>query len=161
MNDPEDLIDRLISHQIPFVIVGGYAAFAHGCTLLTQDLDLCIPFTTDTLLRLQQALQDLHPIHRLTHQRVPLNLSPSSCEGLRNLYLDTDWGMLDCLGEIAGIGSYEQALQASLPIPFPSGPCRMLSREALITAKKAMGRPRDLETVSQLEHLIRIDTNNG
>ena len=49
--------------EFDFVVVGGYAVVAHGGTLVTQDLDVCCDFSADNLLRMQEALGDLHPVH--------------------------------------------------------------------------------------------------
>ena len=151
MAELESLLKRLIDHAVEFVIVGGYAAAAHGATLVTFDMDVCCRFSPDNLMRLQAALADLHPVHRMTPRRLPLSLTPANCVGLKNLYLATDWGQLDCLGAVAGIGGYEEALMGSEEIALQFGRCRILSLDALITAKRAMDRPRDREAVIQLE----------
>jgi hypothetical protein len=123
---------------------------AHGTSLVTQDVDICCHFATDNLMRLQEALAGLHPVHRMTPKRLPLQLTPQACGGLKNLYLDTDLGQLDCLGEVAGVGDFEQAKSLSVEVSLPAGTCRVLSLDALIAAKAAMARPRDREVVKQL-----------
>jgi hypothetical protein len=148
--DLESLLERLIQHQVEFVVIGGFAAVAHGVTLLTQDVDVCCRLSVDNLLRIQRALADLHPVHRMPPQRPALVLTPETAAEFRNLYLETDWGQLDCLGEVSGVGAYEQALQESTEIELAAGPCRILSISALIRAKEAMGRPRDREAIVQL-----------
>ena len=152
MSDLEGLLFRLVRHKVAFVVAGGYAAAAHGCTLLTLDIDVCCDFSVDNLMRLQTAIQDLHPVHRMTPGRLPLELSEASAHGLKNLYLDTDDGPLDCLGAIAGIGGYAEVFALSEEIPLPDATaCRVLTLEGIIRAKKAMDRPRDQEAVLQLE----------
>ena len=131
-------------------MVGGFAAVAHGATLLTQDIDICCRFTLGNLMRLQEALSDLHPVHRMPRERPPLRLSPQTATEFRNLYLETDWGQLDCLGEILGVGGYDEALAQSVEIQLAGGPCRILAIDALIRAKHAMGRDKDRETILQL-----------
>ncbi len=133
----------------------GTRRWQHGCTLLTQDLDVCCRFTPDNLLRIQRAMADLHPIHRMTPNRIPLALTRESCRGLKNLYLDTDWGVIDCVSEVTGLGDFEKVWGESEPINLPTGQCRILKREALIRSKSALGRPRDLEAVKQLRYLDR------
>jgi hypothetical protein len=153
MPDLDSLLERLLRHHVELVVVGGFAAVAHGASILTQDIDLCCPFTPENLLRIQEALEDLHPVWRMTPARLPLHLTRENCKGLRNLYLETDWGQLDCLGTILGVGDYEAALAASLEIELPAGKCRILNLDALIQAKLAMGRARDKETVFQLRSI--------
>jgi len=131
-------------------VVGGFAAVAHGVTLLTQDIDVCCPVTADNLMRLQAALADLHPVHRMPPERPPLRLTPETATEFRNLYLETDWGQLDCLGEILGVGDYDRVLAQSLEIQLAGGPCRILTIDALVHAKEAMGRDKDRETILQL-----------
>ena len=131
-------------------MVGGFAAIAHGVTLLTQDIDVCCPFTAENLMRLQATLADLHPVHRMPPERPPLRLTPETATEFRSLYLETDWGQLDCLGEILGVGDYDRVLAQSLAIQLAGGPCRILSIEALVQAKQAMGRDKDRETILQL-----------
>ena len=132
------------------MVVGGFAAVAHGVTLLTQDIDVCCPVTADNLMRLQAALADLPPVHRMPPERPPLRLTPETATEFRNLYLETDWGQLDCLGEILGVGDYDRVLAQSIEIQLAGGPCRILSIDALIQAKQAMGRDKDRETIVQL-----------
>ncbi len=151
MPDFEGLLRRLAEHHVDFVIVGGFAAVAHGSSLLTQDVDICCRFTPDNLMRLQEALADLHPVHRMTPKRLPLHLTAETCEGMKNLYLDTDLGQLDCLGEIAGVGEFEHTMAQSVEIQLGTVPCRILSLDALIDAKAAMRRPKDRQVARQLK----------
>jgi len=153
--DLTDIIERLIQAEVDFVLVGGLAAVTHGSSMATQDIDICCDFSTESLLRLQSALADLHPVHRMTTNQVPLKLDAGNCAKLKNLYLETDMGQLDCLGEISGIGNFETVKQQSEPIELDDLPCRILRIDALIAAKKAMGRPKDLETIRQLEVIQR------
>lgn len=140
----------MIRHRVEFVVVGGFAAVAHGVTLLTQDVDVCCRFTPENVMRLQGALSDLHPVHRMPPERPPLRLTPETAAELRNLYRETDWGQLDCLGEILGVGGYDEVLAQSVEVELPGGPCRILAIEALVRAKQAMGRDKDRETILQL-----------
>lgn len=151
MQDSDLLLKRLIEHKVEFVIVGGFAAVAHGVTLVTQDMDVCCRFSVENLLRLQRALDGLRPVHRITPQRLPLTLTADNCGELKNLYISTDIGVLDCLGSITGVGDFEDVLAGSMEIELEVGTCRILTVDALITAKRAMDRPRDAEAVLQLE----------
>lgn len=155
MSDLSDIISRLLHANVDFVIVGGLAAVTHGSSMTTQDIDICCSFSADNLMKLYEALKDFHPVHRMTPKRVPLVLTPEYCKKLKNLYLDTDLGQLDCLGEVLGVGIFSQVKALSDEFVIGDVPCRILSIEALIKAKKAMGRPKDLETVRQLELIKR------
>lgn len=58
-----------------------------------------------------------------------------------NFTLETSLGDLDLIGKIAGGGSYESLLTATLEL-F-SYRCRVVTLEKLIELKPAAGRPRD------------------
>lgn len=159
MDDLTDIIERLIEAQADFVLVGGLAAVTHGSSMATQDIDICCDFSPDNLLRVQSALSGLHPVHRMTTNRVPLELNEANCANLKNLYLETDIGQLDCLGEVLGLGNYSTVKLLSESIELDGHLCRILKIDALITAKKAMGRSKDIETIHQLEAIQRERSN--
>ena len=58
---------------------------------------------------------------------------------------------ISCKGEVKGIGGFDACLEHSEPIPIGTAEIRALTLDALITAKRAMGRPRDLHAVLELE----------
>jgi hypothetical protein len=146
-----NLLQRLVRTGVDFVVVGGYAGVVHGCVYVTQDLDICSDFSTANLLALQEAVSDLHPVHRMTPGRRPLELTPDNAPRFENLYLDTDLGRLDCLSRIDGIGGYEQVKQASEAVDVEGMELCVLTISALIKAKEAMHRPRDREALRQLK----------
>jgi len=150
-----DILQRLSTNKVDFVIVGGFAAVVHGSTMVTQDIDICCNFSEINLKSLYKAIKDLHPVHRLTPKRIPLRITPGFCKGLKNLYLDTDIGTLDCLSSVLGIGDFKRVRKCSVVIKDTrKNTFRVLSLDALILAKKAMGRPKDKETVIQLQAIL-------
>lgn len=155
-NNLSSLLQRLVDSRVDFVLVGGFAGVVHGCTYVTQDVDICCDFSPANLLLLQKALSGLHPVHRMTPSRKPLQLTESACQGLKNLYLDTDIGQLDSLSLIDGIGSYQDVKKASILVEVEQIQLRVININALIEAKKAMNRPRDKEAVLQLETLKKL-----
>ena len=118
---------------------------------MTRDVDVACRMEPDNLVNVFRAFETLHPAHRMTPQKLPFTLDQAEKGGLRNLYLSTDWGQLDCLGEIKGLGGYAECLAQSEEIDLDGSPVRVLTLDALITAKRAMGRPRDLHAVLELE----------
>jgi len=156
--DDKALLSRLQTRQVEFVIIGGVCGLMHGVPLVTRDLDICCSFTKENLRRLESAVSDLHPVHRLTANKLPLQLTDELCSRLKNLYLRTNLGTLDCLSEVAGIGGYAQALERSITYHLSYGDFRILSIDALIAAKEAVGRERDREAV---RYLRAIKERNG
>jgi len=82
---------------------------------------------------------------------LPVALTPEQCVDLKNLYIKTDLGVIDCLGSIMGMGEYNEVLKHSIEIELPVGKLRILDLDTLIQAKEAMGRPHDLHTVQHLK----------
>ena len=44
----------------------------------TFDLDICCPFGEENVRRIEAAVQDLHPVHRLTANKLPLEKTRSA-----------------------------------------------------------------------------------
>jgi hypothetical protein len=151
-----DLLERLARAGVDLVIVGGYAGVVHGCTYTTQDVDLCCDFSVANLLALQRALSDLHPVHRLTPGRQPLELTAANAGDFKNLYLDTDLGQLDCLSEIQGLGCFARVKQATMRVEVEGMEWCVLTLDALIKAKEAMHRPRDRAALRQLKAIRKL-----
>ncbi|HWD93834.1 MAG TPA: hypothetical protein VG938_15950 [Verrucomicrobiae bacterium] len=92
----------------------------------------------------------MNPHHRLTANKLALELTDELCARLKNLYLSTDFGTLDCLSEVAGVGNYDQVLQRSILRSTSYGEFRILDLDTLIAAKLAAGREKDLDAVKLL-----------
>jgi hypothetical protein len=150
MHNLSVMVEKLSAGGVEFVLVGGYAAVTHGVSLVTRDVDVCCRFSPSNLRKLQTLLADVHPRHRMTPQKLPLVLTDELCARLKNLYLETDLCLIDCVGEVLGVGGYDEVARRSVEVTTPSGKFRVLDIDALIDAKLAMNRPHDLLTVQQL-----------
>lgn len=160
MSDLLGLLRRISEAGIEFVLVGGYAGIVHGCSYVTQDVDICCVFDPDRLLALQRALADVHPVHRMTPGRRPLELTAETAGQFKNLYLDTDLGRLDCLSAIEGLGDFGPVKQASELFDVEGMPLRVLTLDALIQARRALNRPRDRELLRYLQVLKDLRESN-
>jgi hypothetical protein len=154
MSNLNGLIYRLATHEVEFVLVGGYAAIVHGGTNVTEDVDVCLGFCPDNLSRLWNVVSDLHPVHRLTPQKLPLKFDQLMSGEWKNLYLLTDWGVLDCLGEVMGVGNYDAVKAHSVGLLVDGQIWQVLDLPTLIQAKVAMGRPHDKITAIQLQAIL-------
>lgn len=68
-----------------------------------------------------------------------------------NIYLATDLGILDILSQTQPAGTFAEIKSRSIEIPLYGRKCRVISIEDLIRVKKAMNRPKDQQTVLELE----------
>jgi hypothetical protein len=155
------LIECLLDGQVDFVVIGGLAAVLHGSTLVTRDVDICIPLGAESLLGLQEALRPLNPRVRAGSELIPLILDAPQASKLKNLYILTDEGRLDCLGSVAGVGEFAAVARESIEIDIAGRRCRLLGIEALIRAKEATDRPHDRETVIQLRAIQERSRGGG
>lgn len=112
------LPSRLQEQKVEFVIIGGVCGVLHGAALVTLDLDICCRFSGEGFASAPW----------LTANKLPLELTDELCGSLKKMYLNTDTGVLDCLGEVAGVGDYEQVLQRTIPHSLSYGVFRILSR---------------------------------
>jgi hypothetical protein len=151
MESLAEILKRLHDAKVEFSLIGGLASRHYGVTLVTEDVDICAQFTPENLRRIESAFRDFHPRHRLTANKLPLELTDELCHSLKKICLTTDLGILDCLSQDAGVGDFDAVLKQSELKEFPFGRCYILKIDALIQAKKAVGRPPDLITVGQLQ----------
>jgi len=144
------LLERLADSGIEFVIVGGYAAVAHGSTLVTRDLDICALVTSESIAALRRALAEWNPRHRMTPQRLSFLEHPKA-ESVRNLYLETDVGVLDVMSEITGVGDVQRLKQKAERLKIGGRDYRLIALDDLIMAKEAIGREKDLLAAKELK----------
>lgn len=149
----DKLIPLLVESEVAFVIIGGVAASIHGSAQVTLDLDICYARDRENLDRLAKALAPLRPRLRGAPPDIPFVWDSTTLRNGLNFTLTTEWGDLDLLGEVTGVGGYAEALAASVRLELFSSTCAVLSLPALIAAKRAAGRPRDLQALPELEAL--------
>ncbi len=78
-----------------------------------------------------------------------------------NFTLVTLLGDIDLLGEIPGGGTWSDLIDGSIELHLFGGVCRCLSLEQLIRAKRAAGRPKDMEVLAELEAIREESSNCG
>ncbi len=148
------LVGALADEGVEAILIGGLAAQAHGASRLTQDVDLLYRRTPENIDRLVAALAGKHPYLRGAPAGLPFRFDAATVRRGLNFTLTTDLGDLDLLGEMAGGGTFEQVLAHTIQISVFGRDVRVLSLPALIRAKRAAGRPKDLEAIAELEALL-------
>ena len=151
MLDLEKILQILIENEVEFIIAGGYASIIHGASYVTKDLGICVDFSEENASRILKAITPYHPQHRMYPQTPPLQETTSSLSKHKNLYLHTDLGDLDMLGEITGLGTFQDLVHSTIEVELYGKKCRVLAIDALIVSKKALGRLKDNQVVVQLE----------
>lgn len=144
------LLRCLVDGGVDFVIVGGIAAIAHGALRTTLDLDIVAAFNRDNMDRLLRALRELHPRNAARPDLGELQTTAEELARYRNLYLLTDSGELDVLGELPPVGGYAEAAAGAVHVELFGKRCAVLGLDHLIAIKEFLGRPKDQEALREL-----------
>jgi hypothetical protein len=153
MTDFQALLQALNHNRVEYIVVGGAAAIALGSARYTQDLDIVYRRSPENLDRLVLALRDLKPYLRGAPPGLPFVWSRTTLSHGLNFTLETSLGWIDLLGEIPGGGRYEDLVTESVELEMFSGASKCLTLSQLIRAKRAAGRPKDLDALAELEAL--------
>jgi hypothetical protein len=153
VTDFERLLTVLTRSGVEFIVIGGFAATAHGSAHITVDLDVVYRRSADNVDRLALALEPLHPYLRGAPPGLPFRFDTDTIRQGLNFMLVTDAGDLDLLGEATGGGTYEALLPHSEVREIADLECRFVNLPTLIRLKRAAGRPKDLERIAELEAL--------
>ena len=155
-SDVEKLLKALYDQEVEFVIIGGAAAVLHGSAYVTGDLDVCYSRKRENLKKLAIALAPVNPSLRGAPKDLPFRLDEGTLQSGLNFTLTTDLGDVDILGEVTGLGSYENLLPFSEEMEVFGIRCKVLTLEGLIKTKRAVGRKKDLMLLPELEALLAI-----
>ena len=154
--DVEKLLRAFHRENVEFVIIGGLAAVLQGSAYVTADLDLCYSRKRQNLEKLARALAPFHPVLRAVPDQVPFQLDLSALRSGMNFTLSTAVGDVDILGEVTGMGTYDEIVAFSEDIEVFDVSCKVLTLEGLIKAKRAVARAKDLKLLPELEALLEI-----
>jgi hypothetical protein len=160
VTDFERLLRVLVGGDVEFIIIGGFAATAHGSAHVTVDLDVVYRRTRENLERLTASLRALDPYLRGAPPDLPFVLDVETMQRGLNFTLTTTAGDLDLLGEVTGGGTYDALVAHTEVRELFELQCRFVDLPTLVTLKRAAGRPKDLERIAELEALEQ-ERRNG
>jgi hypothetical protein len=151
VTDFGSLLAELGRHEVAFIVVGGAAAIAHGSARLTQDLDIVYDRSPANLEHLALASAEHKPYLRGAPPGLPFVWDTATLRHGLNFTLVTSLGDIALLGEIPGGGAYSDLAPEAVELSVFATACLCLSLPQLIRAKRAAGRPKDLEALAELE----------
>ena len=134
------LINKLTESKVDFVLIGGLAASAYGSTYVTHDLDVCAVLTPENIEKLRVTLEDIHPQHRMMIPKKSFMEIPENLNGINNLDLSTDAGVLDLISTVVGVGDFTEVSKLAIEISIFGNKC-----------KRTLKRPKDLLVATELE----------
>jgi hypothetical protein len=156
MLQDEKLLSLLVKNEVEFVLIGGMAMRAHGSAHITEDVDVCYSRTKENIKRLADAMAPHHPYMRGAPPGLPFHFDAPTIKAGLNFTLNTDFGEVDFLGEVSGIGNYEKVLAQSEQRLVYDLPIHVLSLDGLLISKKTAGRRKDQGHILELEELKKM-----
>lgn len=140
--DFRDLLSALNASDAEFLIVGAHAVMLYTEPRYTKDLDVWVKPDATNARKTRQALAAFGaPLHDLTEQDL-------ATEGTI-FQIGLPPNRIDIITSVDGLafdGCYERALRST----YGDEAIRILSREDLLTNKRAVGRAQDLLDVERL-----------
>ena len=145
-SDFSDLLRLFNAGRVRYLVIGGYAVIQYAEPRFTADLDLRTGTGTRNAGAIYKALREFGaPLSGLTED----DFSEEGCF----YQMGVPPMRVDVLTGIPGVG-FEAAWARRMEIDFDGLPVPLISREDLIAAKRASGRPQDMLDV---QSLIRAD----
>lgn len=138
-----EFIELLLANEVEFMVVGGYAVAAHGHPRYTGDLDIWILVERDNATKLVRTLDDFG--------FATLGLTPDDFLAAEQIIqLGREPVRIDLLTGLDGV-SFQDCAGRVLDVDVEGMRVPFISRDDLITNKRASGRMQDLADVEALE----------
>ncbi|MDE2180336.1 MAG: hypothetical protein KGJ40_05750 [candidate division NC10 bacterium] len=155
----ESILDALNRARVRYLVVGGVAVVLHGYLRTTADLDLIVQLDRDNVLRAIRALRD-HDYR----PRAPVAAEEFAERQVREQWIRekglavfTLWSPAHPTLEIDLFVSepfdFDAVYARALRVLLEKTEATVIALEDLITLKRGVGRPRDLEDITALESL--------
>jgi hypothetical protein len=152
--DLEQIVPALVAAGIDFILIGGKAAILFGSARVTFDTDIVYDRGKANLERIAEFLKPHEPYLRGAPPGLPFVLDVPALRNGLNFTLTTKLGDLDLLGEVVGGGGYRDLLPHTFVVEAFGVKFRCVDLPTLIKLKRAAGRPKDLESIAELQALL-------
>lgn len=138
-----DFLKLLESHEVEYLLVGGYAVGIHGYPRPTGDIDIWVAMKTSNAEKIMCVLTDFG--YDIPSLQADLFLKEESL-----VRLGVPPRRLEILTAIDGV-DFESAYQNRRRILIGEVEINVIDLETLLKNKRASGRPKDLVDVDMLE----------
>lgn len=155
--DYRTILKTFCKERIRFVVVGGFAAIAHGVVRVTMDLDLVIFLQKKELEKAWQTLKELgfkprQPIREIEFKdpKILARLArEKNMKAMTFFHEKEHFLVIDLLfGK-----EFEFSKKDIIRLPLFGFLCPVAKVEKLITLKKRAGREKDLEDIRELKKI--------
>jgi predicted nucleotidyltransferase len=148
LDDLKSLIQSLNDQGVDYFLIGGYALFAHGYHRATTDIDVLVPATQATGVKVREALMALP-------DRAAQGIDPAWFEEGENIRV-ADAFVVDIMLNACG-ETYETLSQYAETVELDGIPIRTINLEGLLRTKQAL-RSKDVSDRIVLEQAVRLAT---
>jgi hypothetical protein len=149
------LLAVLADAGVDFIVIGGVALVSRGGSRLTNDLDVVYERSPENLARLVSAIAPLHPRLRGAPAELPFFFDTRTLRSGLNFTLVTDAGELDLMGEVTGLGPFQEILPSATVLNLFGRDVKVLDLDGLERSKRAAGRAKDLLDLELIAALKR------
>ena len=132
----------------------GVAGNVLGSARLTFDVDIVYARNPENFKRIVAALEAHQPYLRGAPPGLPFKLDLATLRNGLNFTLTTSLGDIDLLGEVVGGGDYRKLLPHTFEVEAFGVKFKCVDLPTLIKLKRAAGRPKDLESIAELQVLL-------
>ncbi len=144
------------------MIVGGQAEALMGSPRVTYDFDFCYRRSSENLNRLAGALRTLELTLRGAPADLKFHVDADALKLGSNFTFEVDGEYpLDLLAYLEPIGTYEDLLPGADEMRIADRSVRVIGLDDLIRIKRHIGRPKDRESLLQLEAIKRLREEAG
>lgn len=144
--DFQDFLKALNQAEVEHLLVGGYAVILYGYSRTTGDMDIWVNRSQANYQKLVLAFEMFGmPVFDMTEDKF-LNLEKADV-----FSFGREPRQIDILMKVKGL-EFNSAIANARSVDVDGIPFKMLSREDLMSAKRAAGRNRDLDDIENLEH---------
>ena len=140
--DFNEFVELFITHDVQFLIIGGYALAAHGLPRATGDLDAWVWASDENALKIIAALNEFG------FGDVGVTVSDFSRKD-SVVQLGYPPYRIDILTSIDGV-EFKDAWDRRILVRVNQSDVPFISRQDLVTNKTAVGRPQDIADVKRL-----------
>lgn len=140
--DFKELLELFNTHEVEYLIVGGYALAFHGAPRLTGDIDLLVKADSENAKRIIDALEEFG--------FGSMELSEADFTSPNNvIQLGVPPVRVDIMTSITAVG-WEKAEADKVRSNYGNTPTYFISKADFIANKRALGRKKDLADLEAL-----------
>ncbi|OGA16292.1 MAG: hypothetical protein A3H32_14760 [Betaproteobacteria bacterium RIFCSPLOWO2_02_FULL_63_19] len=144
-HDLKRLVEQLNATGVDYLLIGGYALFAHGYHRATEAIDLLVPMTVETGLKMKQALLALP-------EQSAKEIDPKWFEEPGNIRVAGEF-VIDILFTAAG-ETWQTLAEYAQTVDLDGVPAKTVNLEGLLLSKQTV-REKDALDRSVLERALQ------